>query len=250
LKVFFVFLLTFVSLYPQFSQAENIVADVIDSSPFAYKNQAGEYVGTHYEYLQAISMESSIGIDIHVVPRMRIIENLKKGSTDAVIMFRSEKRNPIVKYAGMIRKIKVVALNRKGSNIRTYEDLYNNTLGVGILRGMFVSERFNGDKKIKIITVNNYTQMVKMLALGRLDTIVGNTIAISNALNKADMNTDIEFPGYLLAIKQQWFQFSAKSPHTDKIQQINQAIFKLRENATFDSILTRHVGIGWQELNR
>jgi len=243
----------FFLLYPQNIYAEvqdnGIVVNVIHSYPFAYLDEHKQWTGTHYEYMQAISKKSGVPFDIKVIPRARIIHNLKSGKCDATIMFRFTKRDPFVKYAGIIREIKIIALNKKGQKLGLYQDLYKSEM-IGILRTQSVSTEFNNDKNLNIHEADNYPQLVKMLSIDRLDTIVGNAIALTNILNELNLMSAVELPAFPLAYKQQWFQFSNKSNHLDKLEKINEAIETLKQDGTFDTILTRHVGNGWKELNK
>ena len=225
------------------------VVSVIDSFPFAYQEENGKLTGTHYEYLLAISDKTGIPIQIKITPRVRIVKNLEAGKTDAVIMFRSAKRNSIVEYAGKVRDIRIIALGRKGFKLQKHEDLYKSNK-IGILKNQWVSLEFNGDENLNLRAYNSYPQLIRMLSLERLDTVVGNAIALSNSLRKLNLLDAVELPGLPLAVKQQWFQFSKRSKHLDKKELVQETINELRKDGTFDTILTKHVGSDWKELNK
>jgi len=229
--------------------SEKINVHVIDSYPFAYKGKGGEYVGTHYDYLKAISKRSGIDMKINITPRARIVSYLKSGKCDGVILFRNKKRDHLVNYLGMIREIKIIALARRGRQLNEYRDFYFSRK-TGLLRDQFISKKFNSDKLLNRVELKDYTQMVNMLVANRLDLIAGNSIAIANTARKSKILDKIELPGFPLATKQQWFQISKRSPLVNKTSAIENAIKSLSEDGTFDMILTKHVGISWKLLNK
>lgn len=88
-----------------------------------------------------------------------------------------------------------------------------------------------------------------MLKSQRLDTIVGNAIALDHAIDRWDAAGEVAPPGLTSCTKEQWFQFSKKSGHLDKIDSIRETITAMKAEGVFDAILTRYVGVGWKATN-
>ncbi|MBC2736124.1 MAG: amino acid ABC transporter substrate-binding protein [Desulfobacteraceae bacterium] len=243
-------LLTLIFLSPFYAWAGNaLTVNVIQSMPFGYVDAADQPTGTHWDYVQAISDRSGIKMVTTLTPRARLIQNLSDGSCDAAILFHADGREDLVAYAAPIRSIRMVAINRKGLPLRHYDDLYASQ-SIGLLQGTQIATHFDTDLRLKKEPKTSYEQMVRMLKKRRLDTIVGNAIALAHAIDLWDAAGDVEPQSLTLCTKEQWFQFSRKSPHLDKIDSIHEAMTALKAEGVFDAILTRYVGQGWQEINR
>lgn len=185
----------------------------------------------------------------HLVPRARLIRNLSDGSCDAAFLFYAPNRANIVTYVAPIRKIRMVAINRIGLPLNVYEDLYSSG-SIGLMQNIRITPRFDTDPHLAKEPKTSYDQMVRMLINNRLDTIVGNAVALSHAIDQWSAGNQVERPGLALCTKEQWFQLSNKSSHLDKIGRIRKAMTGLKAEGVFDAILTRYVGPGWQEINR
>jgi len=233
---------------PAGAASDVFTIDVMQSGHLGYRDAQGNPTGVHWDYVQAIAHRSGIKMKPRLVPKTRLIKDLKTGGTDGAIMFRSKKRDGYVTYAGMLREIKIVAINRKGMPLNTYNDLYHSK-GIGVQKGTHLNSKFDADNRLIKYEVSNYGQMIKMLQKKRIDTATGNAIALANLLNKKNLSNRVEHPGIVLGAKEQWFHISNQSGHRDKVHQINKAIKELRAEGVLDRILTKHVGETWQKIN-
>jgi ABC-type amino acid transport substrate-binding protein len=229
--------------------ASNVfTVDVMQTGHLGYRDAQGNPTGVHWDYVQAIAQRTGIKMKPRLVPKTRLIKDLKTGDTDGAIMFRSKKRDGYVTYAGMLREIKIVAINRKGKPLNTYNDLYHSK-GIGVQKGTHLNPKFDADNRLIKYEVSNYGQMIKMLEKRRIDTATGNAIALANLLNKKNLSNRVEHPGIVLGAKEQWFHISNRSGHLDKTRKINKAIEELRAEGVLDKILTKHVGETWRKIN-
>ena len=89
-----------------------------------------------------------------------------------------------------------------------------------------------------------------MLEKERIDTATGNAIVLSYLFNQFNMNNAIELPGYAQGTKEQWLRMTKQSTHRDKLNALKAALESLKEDGTFDTILTKHVGSAWKSINR
>ena len=243
-----ILLLVIVFSAPASAGSNVFTVDVMQSGHLGYRDAQGNPTGVHWDYVQAIAKRTGIKMRARLVPKTRLIKDLKTGNTDGAIMFRSKKRDGYVTYAGMLREIKIVAINRKGMPLNTYSDLYHSK-GIGVQKGTHLNPKFDADKRLIKYEVSNYGQMIKMLEKRRIDTATGNAIALANLLNKKKLSHRVEHPGFVLGAKEQWFHVSNRSAHLDKVHKINKAIEELRAEGELDRILTKHVGGTWRKIN-
>jgi len=165
------------------------------------------------------------------------------------IFFRASKWDKFVEYCSEIRKINIIAMNKKGLPLNSFSDLQNSDR-VGVLAKTSISDAFDNDAGIIKYSVPNYETMLKLLSAGRIDSGVGNAIVLSYLINKYGYVSKLEKDVISLGTKTQWLQFSNKSAHLDLIAKFQKAVSELKAEGKLDEILTSYAGAGWSELNQ
>jgi ABC-type amino acid transport substrate-binding protein len=222
---------------------------VIANAPIGYINQHNIHQGVHWDYLLAIEKESNLCLNKTLLPYARIWQSIRVGKHDGGIIFKSNSRSNIVEYVAPIRSVKTVVVPLKGISIKSYADLRH--IIIGKTRGTHLSKKFDSDKNLQIVELNNYQQAAKMIEHGRIDAIAGSALVISYQLNKYNMFTHVDIDNkWVLGEKEQWLQLSSKSSHLDKTPQLKEAIEKLQKNGSFDKIMNKYYGDKWKEINQ
>ncbi len=229
--------------------AQPLKVYVLQSAPLGYIGANGQPTGEHWDYIKAIADRAGVEVEMKLAPKARIFADIKNGRIDMAIFFRASKRDKVVDYVGRIRQIKIVAINRKGLQLKNYEDLYNSKK-IGIMKNTFFGKKFDNDSNLNKTKLTKYENMVKMLGVKRIDTATGNAIVLSYQFNKFNLLDKIELPGYTLGKKEQWLQMSKKSTNRDKLAALQKAVKELSKDGTFDKILTKHVGSTWEVINK
>jgi ABC-type amino acid transport substrate-binding protein len=214
---------------------------VIHSEPLGYVNSVGESVGVHWDYLAAIEEHSGICINKKLMPYARIWQDIKNGKHDGGIIFKSKSRSDIVVYASHIKTVPTVVIPLKGMQIDSYNDLKGKL--IGNMRGVHLSERFDNDKTLNILELLNFDQGTRMIKLNRIDAIAGNGLALTYQLNKFDAIDKVNLNNQLiLGEKEQWLQFSKKSPYLNRILPLRESISQLKQDGTLHKILVKYYG--------
>ncbi|MGJ8680281.1 substrate-binding periplasmic protein [Paraglaciecola sp.] len=214
---------------------------VIHSEPIGFVNNSGTPTGVHWDYLNAIEKDSGICINKELMPYARIWENIKHGKHDGGIIFKSESRSPIVVYASHIKSVPTVVIPLEGLHLKSYDDLRG--LLIGTMRGIHLSERFDNDNTLNKIELTNFEQETRMINLKRIDAIAGNGLALMYQLKKFHVIEKVNLNDQLvLGEKEQWLQFSKKSPYLNRIPKLKQSIKKLKQDGTFNKILIKYYG--------
>lgn len=227
--------------------AETLKAYVMDSEPLGYIEN-GQPKGEHFEYLKAIADKAGLDLDIEVVPKSKLFAGIKSGEIDLAIFFRDAKWDDFVEYAGEVREIRMVAVNRIGKTLSSFADLHNSNR-VGVITNTSISPEFDGDSSINKYVVPNYETMLKTMAGGRVDSGVGNAIVISYLTNKLGYSSKIQSEGITLGTSAQWLQFSKKSANLDQMDKFTAALEALKADGSLDKILDGYAGTSWRELN-
>ena len=108
------------------------------------------------------------------VPFIRSLSNLKHGMTDIVPrVIRTSQREEFIRYVGpitrQVKNITFVTLT-SGPRISTYDDLYN--LTIGVKRGTAYFKRFDQDKRINKVVMNDDFNLSRLLKAKRIDAII------------------------------------------------------------------------------
>ncbi len=222
---------------------------VISNAPIGFVNDDGNSTGVHWEYLTALEKLTGLCINKGLLPYPRIWHSIEKGDHDGGIVFKSDSRSKLVEYAGFIRKVKTVVIPVKGLSISRYIDLHN--IVIGKTRGTHLSEKFDSDKNLHVIELNNYEQAAQMLKRGRIDAIAGSALILSYQLKKHGVLDRVDIKNKLaLGEKEQWLQLSKKSKHLNKILVLKQAVEILQQDGTFEHIMNKYYGQQWQQINK
>lgn len=217
---------------------------VIQSEPLGFFDESGNRAGIHYDAIKIIAEKSGIEMDIKVMPKNRIFAEIKDGTIDAAIFFPNKKWEAFTENGGIIDDTKVIAVGRKGYEIKTYEDLYTSN-SIGLMPKMNISPQFDNDQKLKKEIVSDYETMIKMLINNRLDVAVGNIAVLHYQAKKQKITDKIEFPGYVLQINDNQFHISKKSPFAGKAAQLRTLVAQIREENGFDIAFTKYLGESW-----
>lgn len=222
---------------------------VVDNAPIGFKNKSGNSTGVHLEYLAELEKLSEVCINKTLLPYPRIWHSIEIGNHDGGIIFKSDSRSKLVEYVALIRKVKTVVIPVRGLRINNYDDLRN--IIIGKTRGTHLSERFDNDKNLAVVELNDYEQAAKMLKYGRIDAIAGSALVLSYQFNKHDIIDKVDIENKLvLGEKEQWLQLSKKSIHLNKILSLRKTIETLQKNGTFELIMNKYYGQGWQQINK
>ena len=244
-----IILLCVVSSYmAETASAELLKAYVIESEPLGYRAEQGKETGIHLDYLQAIAEQAGIQLTVALAPKARVVAALKRGTIDFAIIFRSSNNDDFVQYVSKIRSVSFIAINRKGLPLKSYEDLQNSK-SIGIMSNVQISKKFDKTVSAKLTPINKYESMVKMAALKRIDTAVGNSTVLSYLINKLNLADAFEPSFCSLGSQEQWLHMSKKSKHLDLIPVLQKAVENLHNEGILNSILAQHVGPIWTEIN-
>lgn len=227
------------SLSPILVQAACMTAGVIESKPIGYVNQSGEKTGVHWDFLQEISQETGLCIDQKLMPFARVWQGLEAGSHDLTVGFSSPSRDGNVIKVGLIRELKTIVVGADGFNVRSYEDLIG--LRIGKTRSTKLDNRFDQDKSLDIVDLNNYQQGATMLFAGRIDALAGSFKAISYQLAQEGQHRYLDIHGFhVLGVKQQWLHMSKLSEYQQVIPELKQAVLTLQQEGTLKQLIDKH----------
>ena len=141
------------------------------------------------EALEVIFKEADIGLKVQVLPNKRSLVNANNGidDGDATRIWNINKYYPnLLRVPLKTHHIDIVALSNRKLLIKKFTDL--KPFHVGIVRGMKIVEVKVGAVETKSLTsINNYDQLLRMLASKRIDVIITDKTSLLNKIKEGDI---------------------------------------------------------------
>lgn len=233
------FIIIFIYSIVPISHADTLLKmNVISSKPSGYLNSMGELTGFHVDFFSHLEKVSGIKIEKHLFPFARGWRNIKEGTLDGGLLFKVERRAEFLVPVQFMFKTHVVAVGRKGIEINSIQDLLK--YRIGKVQTVAVNEKFTELLQDNFHQVTKYSQLVRMLATGRIDVAVGNYYTIYRLAEELNISQQIEFPGLLLVNQDVWFFLSKKSKHLKDFNQLQVAAKKISESDFIDTLFKKY----------
>jgi polar amino acid transport system substrate-binding protein len=190
--------------------------------PFSYPNDPNRQgvVDIIYERLGEIA---GVKFDVQSYPYPRVIESMKTGLLDVAIIFKNKSIQNFVTYVAEVSKSKVIILPSRGLNLNSYDDLYA-LHSIAVLRNANFESRFDSDGKLNKFTMIDYEQGLKMMALGRMDAIVGSKSGLEESIKSLEFDTSKFGKPFILSNKEWWLHVSTKSKYQYLIPELKKAV--------------------------
>ncbi len=190
-------------------------------------------------------LEKALGVKIEIKrhPWGRSLEMMKAGQVDMItgIAWTAE-RSAFMEYVPTsYYAVQPVLYTQKGkgASIRTYGDLTGRSIGQSKNSAYF--EPYNSDAALQKINLSTETQIIQMLALGRLDLAIGTDPNISWDINRLGFGTVLEPTAYRPPVKTDLFiAFSKKSPAAALAPRFDEAVRRMLADGTIDRIAAKY----------
>jgi len=172
-----------ISLHSASAADKKIIMVTEEWPPFRLNDAASPsgFSGIDIDIVTRLEKELGMSIEVQRHPWARALEMMRRGNADMVtgVAWTAEREVfmhyvPVSYYA--VRPV-FFAQKGKGETIRSYEDLYGKTIGYSLHSAYF--EPFNSDEKLDKVGLSTEKQLLQVLALNRLDLIIGTEPNIS-----------------------------------------------------------------------
>jgi len=193
----------------------------------------------------AAKLSEALGISIEIQhhPWARALEQIRNGQADMITGVAYDKEREGFMYYIPISYCSVhpvfYAQKGKGRLIQSYKDLYGPSVGFSINSVYF--EPFNSDSQIKKTGLSTEDQLLQVLALGRIDVIIGTDPNISYEVTRLGYRDVLEPTIYQPSENTELFiAISRKSQTMALAKDIEQTIRRFINNGTIDRIISAY----------
>ena len=246
LKRSFLLIVAIVVFYAPCLAEMNEIAVVTETwPPFRIADETSEckYSGIDVDLLKEIAKRLKVTFKIRRLPWARCLVFMETGQADLITgLAYTPEREQYINYSKVPYYIVSPAFfvqKGKGHLIKRYSDLYNYTIGHSINSAYF--EPFNSDTALKKHAVPTEIQLIKMLAHGRLDVVIGTDSNVKYDIAKLGLKEKIEAAHYIPDAKTPLFMgISKKSPFSKRYDEFNQTIKELFETGIVANIAEKY----------
>ncbi len=199
--------------------------------------------GIDIDIVERLSELLGITIEIQHHPWARALEQIRTGQADMItgIAHNKERESfmyyiPVSYYS--VRPVFYARKDKEGM-IQSYKDLYGPSVGYSINSAYF--EPFDSDPQIKKTGLSTEAQLLQVLALGRLDIIIGTDPNVSYEVARLGYRGILEPTAYQPTEKTELFiALSRKSPAISKVKEIEQTLRSMMNDGTIDKIISSY----------
>lgn len=245
-KQFFISLVTLVvmSLSP-LSLANQLTFVAEDLPPFHFNDQNSKPTGALVDMIDAVMQQAKLPYIIELMPFARIYNStIKQDNVVMLSLMKSDDRAEKFKWIGKSYKSQAFLVGLKSRadiNIKNLEQAKQYVVGTirGYHSAQYLKDAGFTEQKNLHLSVN-YKHMWRMLFEKHIDFILTNFVAIEREVNSVGFDQRkikpvielTDFPGDL-------FLATGLSTPDDTVNTLSKALTQIKENGTYDKIMTK-----------
>ncbi len=212
-----------------------------NAPPLRYVDTDNQYKGIFIDYLNSLSIESGLQIEVRPLVWDKALSELKNEKTDICDMFPSVERSKDYLFSNPIYKLRgVIVANDNNEEIKNLSDLNNKTIAVqlGDYTNEFLEENVKGAKYVYVADIK---EALKVLNRGEADAVVGDEPVCSYFIQKND------YEGKLKIVEKEIYEndvvLAVPKSHGTLVNIINKGIYSLNKNNIMEKMQQKWFGI-------
>jgi len=225
---------------------KKLIAVTEEWPPFRIQSQGSKhgFVGIDIDILERLAVVLNREIEVQRHPFARALEMIRTGDADIIPgVAHTEKRAAFILYVPTSYfEVGPVFYTQKGRGhlVRDYEDLYRFDVGYSLHSAYF--EPFNSDGRIRKIGVSTEEQLVKMVALNRLDITIGTNPNLAWDIKRYGFKDKLEQTHYIPTQKTPIYFGLAKGAGYGELQlKIDSYLKKIIANGELQQIIDAYL---------
>lgn len=224
------------------AQAQTVRVLVNDAPPYRILGSAnGErtYAGLYVDILRLVAAELKLELQFIEQPFARALLVMQNGEADIMLgPNRTAAREVYLHYLEppLPEEPKVFLQRREAPPIRAYDDLAGKRIAV--LRGATYFDRFDLDAGLTKIPLDDYAAGLRLVALGRLDTVVMPELQARWMLR--DSGYPLQLASYRAPGRPSYIALARASPLVARVPELTAALRRLMQNGSIARIVKRY----------
>jgi len=210
------------------------------TAPLFGMERDGQSSGIFVDVMRELSRASGIAIAATMAPKVRGQAMLQTGGADLMIGFDNADLQAHARQVALVASFDVGIVARAGVRLKTLSDLRGKT--VGQMRSADYSAAYAQDEAILKYSTNTMEQMIKMLALGRIDAAIGVRESLYFAIRNEGIAQDRIGEFLPLESRQAWLHYSKATYNAATADRLASAVQQMRAAGTIAAIIQRYGG--------
>lgn len=212
-----------------------------NAPPLRYVDTDNQYKGIFIDYLNSLSIESGLQIEVRPLVWDKALTELKNENTDICDMFPSTERSKNYLFSNPIYKLRgVIVTNEDNKDIVNIGDLKDKTIAVqlGDYTNEFLEDNVTNAKYIYVADIN---EALKLLKNGQADAVVGDEPVCSYFIQENNYKDDLKIVEK--AIYENDVVLAVPKSHEMLVNIINKGIYSLNKNNIMEKMQQKWFGI-------
>ncbi|MEQ8171931.1 MAG: transporter substrate-binding domain-containing protein, partial [Candidatus Eremiobacterota bacterium] len=222
------------------SNKKIIVSGDYDYPPYEFLDNNGKPSGYNVELFQAIADVMGINYELKLGPWKEVRNELEQGNIDLLIgMYVSPERDELVDFSSPHMIVRHSIFVRKGSQIKSLEDLYNKEIIVqegDIMNDFVISHKISS----KIVKEETPASVLRLLASGKYDCALLGKLQGLYFAKKLGL-TNIMTVGKPLT--SQKYCFAVSEGNGELLASLNEGLKILEETGRYEEIYDKWFGV-------
>jgi len=218
------------------------------TTPLFGMEEQGRASGIFVDVMSELARESGIRISNMMAPKVRGQIMLEIGSADLMIGFDNPDLSAHARHVAPVASFDVGIVARAGVRLQSLSDLHG--LTVGQLRGADYSQAYARDSAILKYDTSTMSQILQMLALGRVDAAIGVRESLYYGM-KSEKIAPQRIGDFLpLESRQAWLHYANSTYNAALAERLAAALQRMQAAGTIAAIIRRNTGDGADTARR
>jgi len=238
----FIFLIAVLFIQSFELRGEELKLSIYHYPPYVIVSEKDDQIsGIDVDIIKEIAARMNLDIVYYRCPWKRCLKSMEVGTVD--VLTNAVKKSDREKYMlycdrPFLTDFPIVFYFKKGkgSVIRTYEDLYDYTIGYE--RGAVYFDRFDNDTKLKKVPWHTYNKLLSLLNAGRIGGVIGYKDSLNYIISEMGLQGAFEEASYRYPTSQNesFITVSKKSPLASRFAEFNRIHDRLLKDGVVDRI--------------
>ncbi len=221
------------------SSVIDVKAAIDDAPPYRIIN-GKEVSGIYVDIYELVMKQLGAKTAYYEVPFPRAFRLMQSGAVDVMLgPIKTEERSKYIDFSipAFPPVAKLFLVNHEKNVIRKYADFAGKVIGTQ--RGSYYFKRFDDDKNLEKVPLNNYAQALHMLKADRLDVVIIPEPIAALLLKNSKLSfirSPLIMPGVTCYIA-----ISKHSPLKNYVSEIKAALATVKESGAYDEVVNKYL---------
>lgn len=218
------------------SAAEPLSFGVLTAPPYGFELDDKSVAGLNRDIGALIAEKAGLTFTYRLEPLPRLVNDLKAGKLDLMIMFPTAETRPFA--IAEIMPNSTVVLPPSGNTFPQFADLKGKTIGG--LRGAVYDQQFAAETEIRKYDVDSYRMGLQMTRSGRIDGMIGPDFGLYYQMKLEGMKRDQFGPAMILNTRMLYL-LGSNSITPELAARLRTAVEELRNSGAISAAAAKYL---------